>query len=87
MDNNVVKADIKKHKILFISNPCGNVDKIKDFYYRIPDIKRTFDYIILIGNVFSPSENFNNIKNELSLLGSEIIIFDNSEVNTILLKF
>ncbi len=74
----------EKKKILIISNVFGNFNNLIDLYNKITIKNGEFNILILIGNVFSLSENFSNLELLKSLKCNKIIIFDNSNVSEII---
>ena len=74
----------EKQKILIISNVFGNFNNLIDLYNKITIKNGEFNILILIGNVFSLSENFSNLELLKSLKCNKIIIFDNSNVSEII---
>ena len=73
----------EKRKILIISNIFGKFQNLIDLYNKIIKKSGEFDILILIGNVFSLSENFSSIE-LLKSLKCKIVIFDNSAVSEII---
>ena len=74
----------EKQKILIISNVFGNFNNLIDLYNKITIKNGEFNILILIGNVFSLSENFSSLELLKSLKCNKIIIFDNSNVSEII---